>query len=68
MQSVPQSLLDGLDSFGALLTILEGRETPLSLDETMKRLKADLMLNHYHPAEWNADLDDRRKRHAMGAW
>jgi len=26
------------------------------------------MLNHYHPAEWNADLDDRRKRHALGAW
>jgi hypothetical protein len=53
---------------GTLVTILEGRETPLSLEETLKRLKVDLMLNHYHPAEWKADLEDRRSRHAMGAW
>lgn len=63
-----KSIFGHIKSIGALLTILEGREAPLSLDETMKRLQTDFMLNHYHPAEWKADLDDRRKRHAMGAW
>jgi len=63
-----KSIFGHLKSIGTLLTILEGRDSPLSLDETLKRLKVDLMLNHYHPAEWNADLDDRRKRHALGAW
>jgi len=63
-----KSIFGHLKSIGTLLTILEGRESPLTLDETLKRLQTDLMLNHYHPAEWKTDLDDRRKRHAMGAW
>jgi hypothetical protein len=63
-----KSLYGHMKSFGALWTILENREHPLTLEETITRLRTGLAMRHHESAEWNAEIEDRRKRHELGEW
>jgi len=63
-----KSLYGHMKSLGTLFTILEDRAEPLTLHETVARLNYGLIADHHHPAEWKADIEDRRTRFELGEW
>lgn len=63
-----RSLYGNLKGLGALLSILEKTDKPLTLEETVARLRMDLMLREHQPCEWEADIDRRRMLHQLGEW
>jgi hypothetical protein len=68
VQAQEKSVYGHLKGIGALWTILEGREQPLTLEETVARLKTGMMRRHHNRVEWAADLEDRRRRYELGEW
>jgi len=61
-------LYGSLKGLGALLSI--GREdgTVMGFGDTLKAVRLLMLKREYDPAEWDAELKDRVRRHAHGKW
>jgi len=63
-----KSLYGHMKSVCTLLTILDGRDEPMSLDETLTRLRTSLIVRHHQSAEWKSEIERRRTLHQLGEW
>jgi hypothetical protein len=61
-------LYGALKGLGALDAIVLGDGTVPDFNETLKSLRLLIVDREYDPALWEADLQDRVRRHALGKW